>query len=119
MPFEFPCQRRRTDEHPTKARAGQIRPRGQLPERNSGWAENLGVCAQHSGAAPKDEAANPNDVKRDRAARTLQKAKLGFAATPREPSEHEVSNVSNGIYPPQSSQVRRPGRRWSNAQSRR
>ena len=80
MPFKsLAC--RRSGQHPTKARAGQIRPRRQLPEPNSVSAEKLGVRAQHSGAAPKDEAANPNDVKHDRAAWTLQKARLGFGAT--------------------------------------
>jgi hypothetical protein len=35
------------------------------------WA----FCAQHSGWAPKDEAANSSNVKQDRAAWSLQKAK--------------------------------------------
>jgi hypothetical protein len=65
-----------------KARDGQIRPLRRLPEPNSGSAEKLGVSAQQSGAAPKDEAANPNEVKDDRAAWTLQKAKLWFGAAP-------------------------------------
>jgi hypothetical protein len=70
-----------------------------LPDQDSGVAEKLGACAQHSGAALKDEALYPIHVKQHGAAWSLQKARLGdLARLPREPRAQGRTNVRNGIF---------------------